>query len=98
MSEGIGGLALKEPICNTIQGLQVSTLSKRGGPRKRNDARATHLEDGLHLIELSPGMLACKHLDDQAPDAPNVCLLRVRDLFDDLGGHPVDRTLERRTM
>ena len=40
-------------------------------------------------------MLSCKHLDDQAPNAPYISLLRVRDLFDNLGGHPVDRALER---
>jgi hypothetical protein len=43
-------------------------------------------------------MLSCKHLDDQAPDAPYISLLRVRDLFDNLGGHPIDRALERRTV
>jgi len=43
-------------------------------------------------------MLPGEHLDDQAPDAPYIGLLRVRDLLDDLGGHPIDRTLQRRTM
>ena len=49
-----------------------------------------HLEDGLHLVKLGPGMLPGEHLDDQAPDAPYIGLLRVRDLLDDLGGHPID--------
>ncbi len=43
-------------------------------------------------------MLSCKHLDDQAPNAPYISLLRVRDLLDDFGGHPIDRALERRTV
>jgi len=53
-------------------------------------AERTNLEDGLHLVKLGPGMLPGEHLDDQAPDAPYVGLLRVRDLLDDLGGHPID--------
>lgn len=43
-------------------------------------------------------MLSCKHLDDQAPDTPYIGFLRVRDLFDNLRGHPIDRALERRTV
>jgi len=61
-------------------------------------AERTDLEDGLHLVELSPGVFSREHLDDQAPDAPYVGLLRVRHLFDDFGSHPIDRALERRTV
>jgi len=60
--------------------------------------RESYLEDGLHLVELSPGVFSREHLDDQAPDAPYVGLLRVCHLFDDFGSHPIDRALERRTM
>ena len=88
MSEGIGGFALKEPIYTS----RWST--KRG--QKLFEAR--YLEDGLHLIELGPGMFSRKHLDDQAPNAPYISLLCVRDLFDNLRCHPIDRALERRTV
>jgi hypothetical protein len=57
-----------------------------------------YLEDGLHLVELSPGMLSREHLNDQAPNTPYVGLLSICDLFDDFGSHPIDRALERRTM
>ena len=89
MSEGIGGFALKEPI-----------YTRRWSTKERGQKRSEtgYLEDGLHLVELSPRMLSCKHLDDQAPNAPYISLLRVRNLFDNFGGHPINRTLERRTV
>ena len=43
-------------------------------------------------------MLSRKHLDDQAPNAPYISFLRIRDLFDNLWGHPIDGALERRTV
>lgn len=43
-------------------------------------------------------MLTCEHLDDQAPNAPYIGLLRVCDLFDNLWGHPIDRALKRGTV
>lgn len=95
MSEGIGGFALKEPIYKqTRGGRQTPTRALE----QSNYAKNEYLEDGLHLVELSPGMLSREHLNDQAPDAPYVGLLRIRNLFDDFGSHPIDRALERRTM
>ena len=90
MSEGMGGFALKEPIW---------TQNNVSHPRKRkDDGDARYLEDGLHLVELSPGMLSREHLDDQATDAPYISLLRVCDLFDDFWSHPIDGALEGRTV
>lgn len=43
-------------------------------------------------------MIAREHLDDQAPNAPYIGFLRVRDLLDNLWCHPIDRALERRTV
>lgn len=83
MSDGIGGFALEEPIYPERQPLSIQWY--------RFDEQ--YLENGLHLIQLSPGVLSCKHLNNQTTDTPYVSLLRVRDLFDDLGGHPVDRAL-----
>jgi hypothetical protein len=57
-----------------------------------------YLEDGLPLVELGPGVLSRKHLDDQAPDAPYVGLFGVCDLLDDFGSHPINRALERGTI
>lgn len=80
------------------------------GAEQKNEARSalqgkcrkrvivTHLEYRLHLIQLRPRMLAGEHLDDETAYTPNVCLLRVCSLFDDLWGHPEDRTLQRRSM
>jgi hypothetical protein len=57
-----------------------------------------YLEDGLHLVELGPGVLSCEHLDDQTTDAPYISLLSVCDLSDDFGSHPIDGALEGRTV
>jgi hypothetical protein len=83
MSDGIGGFALEEPICPQSQ----LPLIQWYRPDKR------YLENGLHLIQLSPGVLSRKHLDDQTTNTPYVGFLRVRDLLDHLGGHPVDGAL-----
>lgn len=61
----------------------------RGGP---------DLEDGLHLVERRIRMVAREHLDDEAPDAPDICFARVAYLLDDFGRHPVDGALQGRTM
>lgn len=76
MSDGMVGLA-EEPICDVYM-----------RKRDRSSATNTDLEDGLHLSQLRPGMLACQHLDDQTTHAPNVCFGGVACLFDDLGCHP----------
>jgi hypothetical protein len=59
---------------------------------------ARYLEDGLHLVELSPGMLSSKHLDDQATDAPYISLFRVSDLSYNFWSHPIDGALEGRSV
>ena len=92
MSEGIGGFALNEPIYNTKTSVTQEMRGSKGAKR------GSYLEDGLHLVELSPGVFSREHLDDQASDAPYVGLLRVCYLFDNFGSHPIDRALERRTM
>lgn len=93
---GYGGLRAERTDLQTTK----TSVSHTRGREGSNDAatRETYLEDGLHLVELSPGVFSREHLDDQAPDAPYVGLLRVRHLFDDFGSHPIDRALERRTM
>jgi len=68
----------------------------RGDGRLRTEG--TNLEDCLHLVELSPGMLSCEHLDNQATDAPYISLFRVCDLFDNFWSHPIDGALEGRTV
>jgi hypothetical protein len=75
--------------------LHKSLVNEKRGQER---SKARYLEDGLHLVELGPGMFSCEHLDDQAPNAPYISLLCVRDLFDNLGGHPINRALERRTV
>lgn len=93
MSEGMGGFALNEPIYT-----DEDVSHPREERVRMMRLQEPYLEDGLHLVELSPGVFSRKHLDDQAPDAPYVGLLRVCHLFDDFGSHPIDRALERRTM
>ena len=46
------------------------------------------------VVELAPGRLAGGHLDDGAGDGPDVGLPPVPDLLDDLGRHPVRRSLD----
>ena len=48
----------------------------------------TDLEHDLHLVELTPGLLACEHLDDETADRPDVGLEGVGGLTDNLGSHP----------
>lgn len=54
MSDGIGGFALEEPIYPESQPLSIQWYRFDG----------QYLENGLHLIQLSPGVLSCKHLND----------------------------------
>lgn len=82
-----------------LRHVDVSHPNPRGKREGSNDAMGeSYLEDGLHLVELSPGVFSREHLDDQTPDAPYVGLLRVCHLLDDFGSHPIDRALERRAM
>lgn len=55
----------------------------------------TYPEDGLHLCQIRPRMLSRQHLYHQTTHAPDVGLFRIRRLFDHLGRHPEDGTLER---
>lgn len=55
-----------------------------------HDKKLAHLEHDLHLVEATPGALTGEHLNDEAPDRPDVGLARVGRLLDDLGGHPCD--------
>jgi hypothetical protein len=55
----------------------------------------TYPEDSLHLCQVWPWMFSRQHLYDETPYAPDVGLFRIRRLFDDLGRHPEDGTLER---
>ena len=51
----------------------------------------TDLEHDLHLVQLTPGLLACEHLDDEAADGPDVGFEGVGGLTDNLGSHPCER-------
>ena len=61
--------------------------------RDRGARLGADLEDGLHLRELRPGVLACEHLDDEAADGPDVGFDGVPGLFDYFGRHPEDGAL-----
>ena len=43
-------------------------------------------------------MVAREHLNDEAPDAPDIGFARVSDLLDHLGRHPVYRALQGGSM
>ena len=60
----------------------------------RRSVTGADLEDGLHLVELCPRVLAREHLDDEAAYGPDVRFLCVGGLLDDFGGHPEDGALE----
>lgn len=77
--------------------LWVSRQSRRGAGATDSGMIVgfhAYLEDGLHLTQLRPRVFASQHLDDQAPNAPDVCFTCVRRLFHDFGCHPEDGTLE----
>lgn len=61
-------------------------------------ACGTYLENGLHLGQFGPGMLAREHFDYQTTHAPDICRARVRFLLYDLGCHPEHRPLQRRSV
>ena len=64
----------------------------------RGSVTGADLEDGLHLVELCPGVLAREHLYDETADGPDVGFLGVGGLFDYFGRHPEDGTLEGGTV
>jgi hypothetical protein len=57
-----------------------------------------YLEYSLHLSKLCPRMFACKHLDHQATNTPDIRLSGMRGLFDNLWGHPEYGALKRWSM
>ena len=72
--------------------------ARAAGTKLKRRRSITHLEDGLHLRELRPGVLAGEHLNDKAAHAPDVCFLGMPSLFHHFRGHPEDRSLERWTV
>ena len=52
-----------------------------------------YLEDGLHLVQLRVWVFTSEHLDNQAPDTPNVRLFGIGGLFNDFRRHPEYRAL-----
>lgn len=94
------GSSERQPICQKgwVASHWRSQSVQNVSHRRRNGYMWEYLEDGLHLVELSPGVLSCEHLDDQTTDAPYISLLGVCDLSDHLGSHPIDGALEGRTV